>query len=40
MAALPAGQGRLEMIKKAGHFTWLDAPEAFWPVVTDFVRAV
>ena len=40
VAALPAGQGRLEMIKKAGHFTWLDAPEAFWPVVTDFVRAV
>ena len=40
VAALPAGLGRLEVIQGAGHFTWLDAPDAFWPVVTDFVRAV
>lgn len=38
VAALPAGLGRLEVIEGAGHFTWLDAPEAFWPVITDFVR--
>jgi len=38
LAALPAGLGRLEVIEGAGHFTWLDAPEAFWPLVTDFIR--
>jgi pimeloyl-ACP methyl ester carboxylesterase len=40
VAALPVGLGRLEVIKGAGHFTWLDAPEVFWPVVTQFVCAV
>ena len=40
VAALPAGLGRLEVIEGAGHFTWLDAPDAFWPVLTEFVRAV
>ena len=40
VAALPVGLGRLEVVKGAGHFTWLDAPEAFWPVVTEFVRSV
>ena len=40
VAALPAGLGRLEVIQGAGHFTWLDAPEAYWHVVTDFIRAV
>ena len=40
VAALPVGLGRLEVVKGAGHFTWLDAPEAFWPVVTQFVRSV
>lgn len=34
--ALPAG--RLEVIPGAGHFTWLDAPDRYWPVITDFVR--
>jgi pimeloyl-ACP methyl ester carboxylesterase len=38
VAALPAGRARLELIKGAGHFTWLDAPDAFWPVVTEFIR--
>jgi proline iminopeptidase len=40
VAALPAGRGRLEVIRGAGHFTWLDAPEAYWPLLTHFVRSV
>jgi proline iminopeptidase len=40
VAALPAGSARLAVIEDAGHFTWLDAPDAFWPVLLDFVRSV
>jgi proline iminopeptidase len=40
VASLPEGLGRLEVIEGAGHFTWLDAPDAFWPVMLDFVRNV
>jgi pimeloyl-ACP methyl ester carboxylesterase len=39
VAALPAGVGRLEVIDGAGHFTWLDAPDRYWPAVTGFVHA-
>jgi proline iminopeptidase len=39
VAALPGGVGRLEVIPGAGHFTWLDAPERYWPAVAGFVRA-
>jgi pimeloyl-ACP methyl ester carboxylesterase len=35
--ALPDGIGRLEVIAGAGHFPWLDAPEAYWPVIEEFV---
>jgi pimeloyl-ACP methyl ester carboxylesterase len=35
--ALPEGVGQLEVIPGAGHFTWLDAPDLFWPVVTKFI---
>src|SRR4051794_3559972 len=38
VAALPDGLERLEVIEGAGHFTWLDDPTAFWPLITDFVR--
>jgi pimeloyl-ACP methyl ester carboxylesterase len=39
--ALPAGTAQLEVIEGAGHFTWKDAPDRYWPLVTDFVtRAV
>jgi pimeloyl-ACP methyl ester carboxylesterase len=31
---------RLEVIPAAGHFTWLDAPDVFWPLVIDFVARV
>lgn len=37
--ALPAGSARLEVIEGAGHFTWKDAPDRYWPLVTDFVTA-
>lgn len=34
---LPPGIGRLEVIEAAGHFPWLDAPDRYWPLVTEFV---
>jgi pimeloyl-ACP methyl ester carboxylesterase len=37
--ALPAGSARLEVIEGAGHFTWLDAPGRYWPLLTEFVTA-
>ena len=40
LAALPDSLGSLEVIQGAGHFTWLDAPDAFWPLITNFVRGV
>lgn len=36
-AGLAPGVGRLEVIAGAGHFPWLDEPEAFWDVVTRFM---
>lgn len=35
--ALPAGSARLEVIEGAGHFPWKDAPDRYWPLITDFV---
>ena len=37
VAALPAGLGRLDVVPGAGHFTWLDQPEHYWPVLLEFV---
>jgi pimeloyl-ACP methyl ester carboxylesterase len=37
-AALPAGNARLEIVEDAGHFTWRDAPDRYWPLLLDFVR--
>ena len=34
-AALP--NARLEVIAGAGHFTWLDAPDRYWPLLKEFV---
>jgi pimeloyl-ACP methyl ester carboxylesterase len=36
--ALPPGRARLEVMEGAGHFTWKDAPDRYWPLVTEFVR--
>jgi proline iminopeptidase len=35
--ALPADLGRLHIIDDAGHFPWLDRPENFWRIVTEFI---
>jgi proline iminopeptidase len=40
VAALPEGVGRLEVIPGAGHFTWMDAPDRFWPVMIRFVEGM
>ena len=37
--ALPPRLARLEIIEGAGHFTWRDAPERYWPLLSDFVTA-
>ncbi|HEY6593601.1 MAG TPA: alpha/beta hydrolase [Asanoa sp.] len=39
VAALPDGSTRLEVVAGAGHFTWLDAPDRYWPTIVEFVRA-
>lgn len=38
VAALPEGVAELEIIPGAGHFTWLDAPDRFWPTIVDFIQ--
>jgi pimeloyl-ACP methyl ester carboxylesterase len=37
--ALPEGRARLEVVEDAGHFTWRDAPDRYWPLLLDFVRS-
>jgi pimeloyl-ACP methyl ester carboxylesterase len=37
--ALPEGIAQLEIIDGAGHFTWMDAPDRFWPMIIDFVHS-
>ena len=36
--ALPEGIARLDIVPGAGHFPWLDDPEAYWEIVTSFVQ--
>ena len=38
VGALPEGVAQLEVIAGAGHFTWLDAPDRFWPIIIEFVQ--
>jgi pimeloyl-ACP methyl ester carboxylesterase len=38
VAALPAGIAQLKIIDGAGHFTWLDAPDRYWPMIVEFVH--
>jgi proline iminopeptidase len=40
VAGLPDGIALLEIVEGAGHFTWLDAPERYWPLLTAFVTGV
>ncbi len=37
--ALPEGSARLEVVQGAGHFAWKDAPDRYWPLVTEFVTS-
>ena len=37
--ALPAGVARLEVLEGAGHFPWMDVPDRYWPLLSDFVTA-
>jgi pimeloyl-ACP methyl ester carboxylesterase len=38
--ALPEGIGELDVVVGTGHFTWLDAPERYWPALVGFVERV
>ena len=38
VGALPEGIAQLEVIAGVGHFTWLDAPDRFWPTIIEFVH--
>jgi pimeloyl-ACP methyl ester carboxylesterase len=37
--ALPEGIAQLEIIVGGGHFTWLDAPDRFWPLISRFIHS-
>jgi pimeloyl-ACP methyl ester carboxylesterase len=37
---LPAGIGRLAIIAGAGHFPWLDAPDPYWALLSEFLADV
>ncbi len=39
VGALRPGIAQLEVIDGAGHFTWLDAPERYWPMIIEFIRS-
>jgi pimeloyl-ACP methyl ester carboxylesterase len=36
--SLPEGIAQLEVVHAAGHFTWLDAPDRYWPMVVGFIH--
>jgi len=36
-SALPEGIAQLTIIDGAGHFTWKDAPDRYWPIITEFI---
>lgn len=38
-AALPEGTAQLKIINGAGHFTWKDAPDRYWPIITEFITS-
>jgi pimeloyl-ACP methyl ester carboxylesterase len=37
--ALPEGAVQLKIINGAGHFTWKDAPDRYWPIITQFITS-
>jgi proline iminopeptidase len=38
IAALPEAMAQLTVVENAGHFTWLDAPDRFWPTIIEFIQ--
>ena len=38
--AMAPGRARLEIVEGAGHFTWRDAPDRYWPLLTEFVESL
>ncbi len=38
--AMAEEMAELAAIDAAGHFTWLDAPDAYWPIIVEFVARV
>ena len=39
VGALPEGIAQFEVIDGAGHFSWMDAPLRFWPMLTGFISS-
>ena len=40
VCALPEGIAQLEIIDGAGHFTWMDAPHRYWPMIIEFINSI
>ena len=38
-AGLPADLARLDVLEGAGHFPWLDRPEAYWALIGAFAAS-
>jgi pimeloyl-ACP methyl ester carboxylesterase len=38
--AMKPGVARLHVVEDAGHFTWRDAPDRYWPVLEEFITSV
>jgi pimeloyl-ACP methyl ester carboxylesterase len=36
-SALPEGTARLEILPDAGHFPWMDVPDRYWALLSEFV---
>jgi 3-oxoadipate enol-lactonase len=37
VGALPQGGAQFEIIDRAGHFTWMDAPDRYWLIIIEFI---
>lgn len=40
MDGIKPGLARLEVVENAGHFTWIDAPDRYWPILEEFITSV
>ncbi len=40
VGAFPEGIARLVILEGAGHWTWMDAPDRYWPMVIEFIDSV